>query len=164
MSIRFYSSQCLNRQVIAWKQLRSSQERAQPLAKLKCHLLNRQGGRIYRNGAIAWLTSKRALTILKGRSGIFAGGGGSFPKQIIWKELKSRYSEKLGIFLPLRALGTLHIDPTLSLLIIQLPPSTRGCERQHKDAVGGGALSSHVMWLSQLSDCGSCDTLNKIKK
>lgn len=144
--MQFYSTQCLNRplamQVKAWKQLRSSQDRVQPSAKLKCHLLNRQGGRIYREGAIAWLTSKRAVTILKGRSSTSAGKNCSFLKWIIWKELKSRRSARLGIFLQLRALGTLHIDPTLSFLIIQLPPSTR---RQHKDAVGGGTLSSHVM-------------------
>lgn len=58
------------------------------------------------------------------------------------------------------ALGTLHIDPTLSLLIIQLPPSlpasARGCERQHKDASGGSdaVISCHVTvtaeWLWQL--------------
>lgn len=80
--MQLHSTQCLNKplamQVIAWKQLRSSQDRVQPLAKLKCHLLNRQGGRIYCDGAIAWLTSERAVTILKGRSGIFTVKKGSF--------------------------------------------------------------------------------------
>lgn len=60
-------------QPIAGNQLRSSQDRVQPLAKLKCHLLNGQGGRTYRDGAIAWLTSKRAVRILKDTSGILAG-------------------------------------------------------------------------------------------
>lgn len=42
-------------------------------------------------------------------------------------------------------------------------PAPSLSERQHKDVVGGEWLSSHVMWLSRLNDCGSCDTLNKKK-
>lgn len=95
--------------------------------------LNRQGGRIHHDRAIARSTSKRTVPSPKDR------------KRAASALHQEERAERLQ--LGVRALGTLHIDPTLSLLIIQLPLSATGCKGQREGTLGGGGgavISCHV--------------------
>lgn len=136
-------------QPIAGNQLRSSQDRVQPPAKLKCHLLNGQGGGTYRDGAIAWLTSKRAVRILKDRSGILAGGKKRQFSEIDHHERAEIPSLEKAGSLPAARRESIR---DAYILIRHYRSSLSSSLRPRRDARdntgmrrGGGTLSPHVM-------------------